>query len=178
MKFPSIAAGVTATFAAFVLTAASATALEPRLGAHLRALDKITGNATDITVKLGETIKFGRISITVRACYQAPPEDTPESEAFLEIRSLGAAQDKPLADLGPAKEKPQLAAAGPDAPLFSGWMFASSPGINALEHPVYDVWVISCTAAAPAPPAADPASVAPAPTAPAEPAAPASPPVQ
>ena len=169
--------GIAAILAASVLTAASATALEPRLGAHLRALDKITGNATDITVKLGETIKFGRISITVRACYQAPPEDTPESEAFLEIRSLGAAQDKPLADIGPAGEKPKAATDAPDAPLFSGWMFASSPGLNALEHPVYDVWVINCTAAAPAP-TAPAETVAPAPAAPAEPAEPAAPPVQ
>jgi hypothetical protein len=165
--------GIAAIFAASVLTAASATALEPRLGAHLRALDKITGNATDVTAKLGETIKFGRISITVHACYQAPAEDTPESEAFLEIRSLGAAQDKPLADIGPAKEKPKALTEGPDAPLFSGWMFASSPGINALEHPVYDVWVISCTTAAPAPTAAPVA-----PTAPEAPAAPAAPPAQ
>jgi hypothetical protein len=165
--------GIAAMLAAFVLSAGAAAALEPRLGAHLRALDKITGNATDVTAKIGETIKFGRISITVHACYQAPPEDTPESEAFLEIRSLGAAQDKPLADLGPAKEKPKPAAEGPDAPLFSGWMFASSPGLNALEHPVYDVWVISCTAAAPAPPAGAPEAPALA-----APAAPATPPVQ
>lgn len=171
MKSPNVAAGIAATLAAFVLTAASATALEPRLGAHLRALDKITGNATDVTARLGETIKFGRISITVRACYQAPPEDAPESEAFLEIRPLGAAQDKPLADIGPQKEKPQPVAAGPDAPLFSGWMFASSPGLNALEHPVYDVWVISCTAAAPAP-------VADAPAAPAATPSPAAPPAE
>ena len=150
--------GIAATLAALALTTASANALEPRLGAHLRALDKITGNATDVTAKLGETIKFGRISITVRACYQAAPEDAPESEAFLEIHSLGAAQDKPLSDLGPQKEKPKPVAAGPDAPLFSGWMFASSPGLSALEHPVYDVWVISCTAAVPAPPAAAPAA--------------------
>src|SRR5262249_61376739 len=109
--------------------AAGAGALEPRLGAHLRALDKITGNATDITAKVGETVKFGRIGITLRACYQAPPEDTPESEAFVEIHSLGAAQDKPLRDIGPAKEKPRADSTDPNAPLFSGWMFASSPGI-------------------------------------------------
>jgi hypothetical protein len=173
MKFP----GIAASLAAFVLTAASAAALEPRPGAHLRALDKITGNATDVTAKLGQTIKFGRISITVHACYQAPPEDKPESEAFLEIRSLGAAQDRPLADIGPAKEKPKTTTEGPDAPLFSGWMFASSPGLNALEHPVYDVWVISCTAAAPAPIPA-PITAPGAPGAPAAPAAPAEPPAQ
>ncbi len=141
---------------------AGANALEPRQGAHLRALEKITGDATDLTVKVGETKDFGRISITLRACWQAPPEDTPESEAFLEIRSRGAAQDKPLAELGPEKDKPKATSLGPDAPLFSGWMFASSPGLNALEHPVYDVWVISCTTAA-APPSAGTAAASPAP---------------
>lgn len=140
-----------------VVFAAGASALEPRQGAHLRALEKITGDATDLTVKVGETKNFGRISITLRACWQSPPEDTPESEAFLEIRSRGAAQDKPLAELGPEKEKPKAASLGPDAPLFSGWMFASSPGLNALEHPVYDVWVINCTTAAAAPPVGAPA---------------------
>ncbi|MBI1361659.1 MAG: DUF2155 domain-containing protein [Alphaproteobacteria bacterium] len=145
--------GVVAVGIAVVGLAASANALEPRQGAHLRALEKITGDATDLTVKVGETKDFGRIAITLRACWQAPPEDTPESEAFLEIRSRGAAQDKPLAELGPDKEKPKSASLGPDAPLFSGWMFASSPGLNALEHPVYDVWVISCTAASAPPPA-------------------------
>lgn len=171
--------GIAACLAACVLTAASASALEPRLGVHLRALDKITGNATDITARLGQTVKFGRISIVVRACYQSPPEDAPESEAFLEIRPLGAAQDKPLAELGHPKDKPQPVAAGADSLLFSGWMFASSPGLNALEHPVYDVWVISCTAAAPAPVAGAPAApVAPVPPSAPVPEAPVEPSVQ
>src|SRR6185503_20903495 len=74
--------------AAVALATAGASALEPRTGVKLRALDKITGNSTDLTAKVGETLKFGRLSVTVRACYQAPPEDTPESAAFLEIHAL------------------------------------------------------------------------------------------
>jgi hypothetical protein len=109
----------------------SASALEPRSGARLRFLDKITGNASDISAKVGESIVQGRLKVTVRACHQAPPEDKPEAAAFLEIRPVAAA-DGEEGDM-----------------LFSGWMFASSPGLSALEHPVYDVWVISCSASAP-----------------------------
>jgi hypothetical protein len=137
MKFPI---RITFATAAVALAAAGASALEPRSGVKIRALDKITGNSTDLTAKIGDTIKFGRLSLTVRACYQAPPEDTPESAAFLEIRSLAPAQAQPASTSAAEKT---------DGPLFSGWMFASSPGLSALEHPVYDVWVISCSASAP-----------------------------
>jgi hypothetical protein len=73
------------------LAAAGAHALEPRVGVKLRALDKITGNSTDISAKVGETLTFGRLKVTVKACFQAPPEDTPESAAFLEIHATAPA---------------------------------------------------------------------------------------
>lgn len=121
-----------------------ADALEPRPGVKLRALDKITGNSTDVTAKAGQTVTFGKLKVTVRACYQSPPEDTPpEFAAYLEVH--GASQAKDLASKEAAKVKK---AAGDDL-LFRGWMFASSPGLSALESPVYDVWVISCSAPAP-----------------------------
>lgn len=130
--------------AALALAAGNASALEPRTGVKLRALDKITGNSTDHNVKVGETLTFGRVSVTVRACFQAPPEDTPESAAFLEIRSL--TPQEPRAERTAAGDAPTARGprTGPDGTLFSGWMFASSPGLSALEHPTYDVWVISC----------------------------------
>ena len=129
--------------------AAAASALEPRPGVRVRALDKVTGQATDISLKIGQTTTFGRLSLTVRACYAAPPEDTPESAAFIEIRSLGPSPNSRGAK--ERKEKGEKAIADPrTAPtVFSGWMYASSPGLSALEHPVYDVWVIQCSAAAP-----------------------------
>jgi hypothetical protein len=135
--------------AAIALASAGASALEPRAGVKLRALDKITGNSTDLTAKVGQTLKFGRLSVTVRACFQAPPEDTPESAAFLEIHALGAETQRQTAaeKSGKAPRGPQPI--GPDGLLFSGWMFASSPGLSALEHPTYDVWVISCNTSAP-----------------------------
>jgi hypothetical protein len=134
--------------AAVALASAGAHALEPRTGVKLRALDKITGNSTDINAKVGETLKFGRLSVTVKACFQAPPEDTPESAAFLEIRAVAPDNNRVTAaeKAGKVQRGPQP---GPDGVLFSGWMFASSPGLSALEHPTYDVWVITCNASAP-----------------------------
>jgi hypothetical protein len=133
--------------AAVALAAAGASALEPRAGVKLRALDKITGNSTDLNAKVGQTLKFGRLSVTVRACFQAPPEDTPESAAFLEIHAVTPERQTAAERSGKAPKGPQPI--GPDGLLFSGWMFASSPGLSALEHPTYDVWVISCSTSSP-----------------------------
>jgi hypothetical protein len=105
--------------------------------ATLRALDKITGRSTDIVVKVGTPVVYGSLNIDLKACFQTPPEEVPESAAFLQITST-----LPMADEETDEVK--------EAPLvFSGWMYASSPGLSALEHPVYDIWVIRCTAPAP-----------------------------
>ncbi len=124
--------------------------LQAASGAKLRALDKITGNSVDITAKVGQTVSHGRIKVTVRACYQSSPQDAPESAAFLEIHAVPKegheAEAKQVANT-PMHKGPEPI--GPDGLLFSGWMYASSPGLNGLEHPTYDVWVISCTTSAP-----------------------------
>jgi hypothetical protein len=128
---------------------APATHLQASSGAKLRALDKITGNSTDITAKVGQTVAHGRIKVTVRACYQSSPQDAPEAAAFLEIHAVpkdGKELPKQVANT-PMHRGPEPI--GPDGLLFSGWMYASSPGLNGLEHPTYDVWVISCTTSAP-----------------------------
>jgi hypothetical protein len=90
-------------------------------------LDKITGRARDVTTGLNRPLTFETLSIVVRSCRKAPPEDRPEVWAFLEITDTTAPTE--------GGERPML---------FSGWMFASSPALNALEHPNYDVWVIDC----------------------------------
>ena len=90
----------------------------------LQALDKVTARITKLEVGVGEEIRFGTLLITLRTCTKRPPEEPPEVTAFLEI-----VDDKPGA---------------PPVELFSGWMFASSPALSAVEHPVYDVWVIDC----------------------------------
>jgi hypothetical protein len=97
----------------------------------LQALDKITARVSRITVAVGSTVTFGSLQITARACDKHPPEETPESAAFLQIVEV----------------KPG------EAPVsrFSGWMFASSPALSAMEHPVYDIWVLDCINADSAP---------------------------
>jgi hypothetical protein len=113
----------------------------------LRAMDKITARVSTITVPVGGTVSFGSLKITAKACDKHPPEETPEASAFLDV-----VEEKP-------GEQPQ--------PRFEGWMFASSPALSALEHPVYDLWVLDCTSDKPAEqpaPAAQPSDAAPAPT--------------
>ena len=100
-------------------------------GAVLQGLDKITARVRQIEVALNETVAFGTLRITVRACRKAPPEDAPESAVFLEIVEARQGQSATR--------------------VFSGWMFASSPALSALEHPVYDVWVTDCTNVSKAP---------------------------
>ncbi len=92
--------------------------------ATIRALEKITARITDLDINVGNTTQFKSLVITVRTCHKRPPEEMPETTAFLEI----------------IEQKLD----GDTEPLFTGWMFASSPGLSALEHPVYDVWVIDC----------------------------------
>lgn len=93
-------------------------------GVMLQALDKVTARVTTLDVTLGQPVRFGTLEIVARRCYKRPPEESPESAAFLEIREIRDG------------EMPQQ--------LFTGWMFASSPALSALEHPVYDVWVKDC----------------------------------
>jgi hypothetical protein len=97
----------------------------------LRGLDKITGRPTNIVAPVGKTVNFATLTVTARYCYSTPASETPETAAFVQIDDHRANQ--------PAKR------------IFSGWMYASSPGLNAMEHPLYDVWVINCTATAPVP---------------------------
>jgi hypothetical protein len=112
--------------------------------ATLRALDKITGRSTDIDVKVGEPVVFGSLKVELKACYQTPPEEAPESAAFLKIHSTQPVAVETMEAAVSAEEVETVNEANPE--LFSGWMYASSPGLSALEHPVYDIWVIRCTA--------------------------------
>lgn len=99
-------------------------AMSPFASVKLRALDKITTRITEITLRVGDEISFGTLLITARYCRSRPPEETPESFAYLEV-----------------KDKNTL---GEHIKIFEGWMMASSPALSAMEHPVYDVWIIGC----------------------------------
>ena len=89
---------------------------------HLRGLDNLNGSAQDITVREGETVRYGHLEILAETC--RVPRDNPKADAyaFLKIRDVRE-----------------------ETPRFSGWMFASSPALSALDHPRYDVWVVSCS---------------------------------
>ena len=105
---------------------------DPVPGAILQGLDKTTARVSTIEAPIDGVARFGSLEITARACHKKPPTEPPESAAFLEI--VDVRPDSPAVD------------------VFSGWMFASSPALSAMEHPVYDVWVIDCRkVAAPAP---------------------------
>ena len=90
----------------------------------LRGLDKITGRPTNVFAPIGVPVDFATLTITARYCYSTPPSEPPETTAFVEI-----------IDRRPDQTPKQV---------FSGWMHASSPSLNGLQHPLYDVWVISC----------------------------------
>ena len=104
--------------------------------AVLQGLDKTTARIATIRAPVGQSVRFGTLVITARACFNHRPDETPESAAFLQIGEL----------------PPD---AGPDAKaeaIFSGWMFASSPALSALENPVYDVSVLDCKDTSASPP--------------------------
>jgi hypothetical protein len=96
--------------------------------AVLQGLDKVTARVSTIQAPLEQPTQFGTLEVIAHACRETPPTEPPESAAFLEIRELPPASDVD----------------GTPVDLFSGWMFASSPAVSALEHPVYDIWVIDC----------------------------------
>lgn len=115
--------------AALLLAAPMARAeMEPQPVAKLRTLDKVTARTMTFEADVGSTVKFGPLFIKIRSCRKAPPVEQPESAAFLQIWE-NSLKDK----------TPQW--------VFSGWMFASSPALSPMDHPIYDVWVLDCMAA-------------------------------
>lgn len=88
---------------------------------HLRALDTLNGTTTDLTLAVGEKVRFGYLEIIADTC--RVPEATPKADAYAFLRIRDTREN---------------------TTRFSGWMFASSPALSALDHPRYDVWVVSC----------------------------------
>lgn len=89
--------------------------------AILRGLDRLNGTVEDIEINVGDTIRYARLEITLNACRYPQGDITKDAYADLRIRDVRELN-----------------------PRFSGWMFASSPALSALDHPRYDVWVLSC----------------------------------
>lgn len=138
---------VATAIAGLVFGAAHAATFVQKDTATLRALDKITGRSTDIDVKVGEPVVFGSLKVELQVCYQTPPEEAPESAAFLKIASTQPVAVETMEAAVDADDVETVSEENPE--LFSGWMYASSPGLSALEHPVYDIWVIRCAAPEP-----------------------------
>jgi hypothetical protein len=98
-------------------------------------LDKITGRIIAFEVAIDETVQFGSLQITPRACFTRPQTEAPQTDGFIEVDEI----------ITKAEMKR----------IFSGWMFAASPGLHGVEHPVYDVWLTDCkggTEVIPSPP--------------------------
>jgi hypothetical protein len=95
---------------------------EARPVVHLRGLDTLDGETDDIDLAVGETVTYGYLEITAESC-RVPASD-PEGDAWAFLRIRDAREEEPR---------------------FAGWMFASSPALSALDHPRYDIWVLSCS---------------------------------
>lgn len=117
---------------ALPFVAQAATPLPNLMGeaVQLRALDKVTARTFDYTVPIGESLDFGSLTIHAKHCEKTPPTSLPETYAFLQV------DDRRLLEDGSENAE--------GARLFSGWMYASRPAVSALDHRVYDIWVIGC----------------------------------
>lgn len=92
--------------------------------AQMQAMDKITGRVSVINVPVDGEVKFGSLSIVVRSCQTRPEEETPDNFAFVDITDTNLQ--------------------GEELNIFKGWMISSSPATHAVEHPIYDVWLLKC----------------------------------
>ena len=113
--------------ALIVAGSGSAPALAQRIEnqtAVFATLDKVTARISKLEVPLNQTVVFGSLNVTARVCNSRPPDEQPKTTSFVEV-------EETMLD-------------GQKKKLFSGWMIAESPGLNAVEHPVFDVWLTDC----------------------------------
>lgn len=100
--------------------------------AAFSGLDKITGRITKFDVYIDETVQFGALQITPRACYTHPATEVQRTSVFVEVDQVSLQQTVRR--------------------IFTGWMFADSPALNAIDHAVYDIWLVDCTTVSDTPP--------------------------
>ena len=117
--------------AALLATPAMAETISNPIAAF-SGLDKITGRITNVDVYIDETVQFGALQITPRVCYTRPATETQRTSVFLEVD--------------------QVSLKGGTQRIFTGWMFADSPALNAIDHPVYDIWLVDCKQSSDTPP--------------------------
>jgi hypothetical protein len=100
--------------------------------AEFAGIDKITGRIISFDVYIDETVQFGALQVTPRVCFSRPESEEPKTDSFVEVDEITL--DRKIRR------------------IFTGWMFAESPGLNAVEHAVYDVWLKSCKSKSDVPP--------------------------
>jgi hypothetical protein len=122
----SIFAVAVATGAAFAASPAAADKYKNPT-AIFAGLDKITGRIIAFEVAVNETVQFGALQLTPKVCYSRPVTEKPQTTSFVEVEEITFNNESKK--------------------LFNGWMFAASPGLNAIEHPVYDIWLTACKGA-------------------------------
>ena len=139
LPFSRIAFARTARTALAALAAIASIGLSPanaeRISnpvAEFTGVDKITGRIITFDVYIDETVQFGALQVTPRVCYSRPDTEEPKTDSFVEVDEITL--DRKIRR------------------IFTGWMFADSPGLNAVEHPVYDVWLTECKAKSEVPP--------------------------
>ncbi|WP_061935562.1 DUF2155 domain-containing protein [Aureimonas sp. AU22] len=134
MSVGLFAARVAAVLAlAFALPSIASAARVENETAVFSGLDKITGRITTFDVRINETVQFGALQVTPRACFTRTQDEAPKTDGFIEVDEITLEREIRR--------------------IFTGWMFADSPGLNAVEHPVYDVWLKDCKTDSVVPPA-------------------------
>ena len=110
-----------------VLAAAASPAFADN--AIVRGLDKHTGHARDYALPIGRAVRIGSLEVIARACHKSAPEEAPEVRIYVDVFD-----HPPVSENQPPQR----------AEIFHGWLFASSPGLNAVQHPVFDLWAMDC----------------------------------
>lgn len=125
MRWLALAGAIVALPAAMLMALpAAAQEWVPMRSGRLQALDKVTARVTILEARVGTPVAFGSLTINLRECRGRSPDEVPDAAAWMEITDSRAAPGSP--------------------PAFRGWMLANAPGVNMLEHPVYDIRVLEC----------------------------------
>ena len=133
-RFLSVALATAAAGILLVPAASKAARIENPV-AVFSGIDKITGRITSFDIYIGETVQFGALQVTPKVCYSRDDTEAQKITSFVEVDEITL--DRKIRR------------------IFTGWMFADSPGLNAVEHPVYDVWLTECKAKSDVPPPED-----------------------
>ena len=128
MSHLALTTSMAAAALGFAAPAAHAQRFENQV-AVFAALDKVTARISKLEVPLGQVAEFGSLKLTPRVCYSRAPDEPPKTSTFVEV-------DETMLD-------------GQKKKLFAGWMFAESPGLNAIAHPIFDLWLTGCAQPAP-----------------------------